>query len=103
MKSQTMTQLRQLKLGGMANALQTQLEQVGTYEGLAFIERLSLLLEQENLPVSNANKNALSDRPTSNSSRAYRKSTTSIRAISPRRRLLDWLRLTGSIVLRTCW
>lgn len=49
MNTQTMTQLRQFKLGGMANALQTQLEQVGTYEGLAFIERLSSLLEQENL------------------------------------------------------
>jgi len=47
--TQTLMQLRQLKLGGMANALQTQLEQVGTYEGLPFIERLSLLLEQENL------------------------------------------------------
>jgi DNA replication protein DnaC len=44
-----MMQLRELKLGGMANALQTQLEQVGTYEGLPFIERLGLLLDQENL------------------------------------------------------
>ena len=49
MNNQTLTQLRELKLGGMANALQTQLEQVGTYEGLAFIERLNLLLEQESL------------------------------------------------------
>ncbi|MCP4047857.1 MAG: ATP-binding protein [Gammaproteobacteria bacterium] len=49
MTTQTMTQLRQLKLGGMATALQTQLEQVGTYEALPFIERLSLLVEQENL------------------------------------------------------
>lgn len=49
MQSQTLTQLHQLKLGGMAAALQTQLEQVGTYEGLAFIERLGLLLDQENL------------------------------------------------------
>ena len=49
MQSQTLTQLHQLKLGGMAAALQAQLEQVGTYEGLPFIERLSLLLEQENL------------------------------------------------------
>jgi DNA replication protein DnaC len=49
MTTQTMTQLRQLKLGGMAVALQTQLEQVGTYEALPFIERLSLLVEQENL------------------------------------------------------
>jgi DNA replication protein DnaC len=49
MQSQTLTQLHQLKLGGMAAALQTQLEQIGTYEGLPFIERLGLLLEQENL------------------------------------------------------
>jgi DNA replication protein DnaC len=47
MSTQTMAQLRQLKLGGMAASLQTQLEQVGTYEGLAFIERLGLLLDQE--------------------------------------------------------
>ena len=33
----------------MANALQSQLEQVGTYEGLAFTERLALLVEQETL------------------------------------------------------
>ncbi len=35
MTTQTLAQLRQLKLGGMATALQTQLEQVGTYEGPA--------------------------------------------------------------------
>ena len=49
MNTQTIAHLRQLKLGGMAAALQTQLEQVGTYESLPFIERLGLLLEQENL------------------------------------------------------
>jgi len=49
MPTQTLTQLRQLKLGGMATALQTQLEQVGTYEGLPFIERLGLLLDHENI------------------------------------------------------
>ena len=49
MHTQTLAQLRQLKLGGMAAALQTQLEQVGTYEGLSFIERLNLLLEHENI------------------------------------------------------
>ena len=49
MTTQTMAQLRQLKLGGMANALQSQLEQVGTYEGLAFDERLALLVEHETL------------------------------------------------------
>ncbi len=49
MTTHTLTALRQLKLGGMANALQNQLEQVGTYEGLAFTERLALLVEQETL------------------------------------------------------
>lgn len=47
MTAQTLAQLRQLKLGGMAAALQTQLEQVGTYEGLPFVERLTLLVEHE--------------------------------------------------------
>ena len=49
MSTHTLAQLRQLKLGGMAASLQTQLEQVGTYEGLSFIERLDLLLDQERL------------------------------------------------------
>ena len=48
MLNQTLSQLRLLKLGGMAQALQTQMEQVGTYDNLPFIERLNLLLEQEN-------------------------------------------------------
>jgi DNA replication protein DnaC len=47
MTTQTLTTLRQLKLPGMATALQSQLEQIGTYEGLAFMERLTLLVEQE--------------------------------------------------------
>ena len=49
MTTHLISQLRQLKLGGMAHALQTQLEQTGTYEALSFVERLSLLLEQEQL------------------------------------------------------
>jgi DNA replication protein DnaC len=47
MSSQTLNSLRQLKLPGMAGALQTQLEQVGAYENLAFVERLGLLVDQE--------------------------------------------------------
>jgi DNA replication protein DnaC len=47
MTTQTLSALRQLKLSAMATALQSQLEQIGTYEALAFDERLSLLLEQE--------------------------------------------------------
>ena len=47
MTAQTLHQLRELKLGGMANALEQQLQQTGTFEALPFIERLSLLLDQE--------------------------------------------------------
>ena len=47
MSNQTTQRLRQLSLGGMAQPLQTQLEQVGTYEGLSFTERLDLLVEHE--------------------------------------------------------
>ena len=43
----TLTQLRQLKLTGMASARQTQLDQPVTYEGLAFAERLQFLIEHE--------------------------------------------------------
>jgi len=43
----TYDHLRQLKLSGMVNALQSQTEQPSTYEGLAFVERLNLLLEHE--------------------------------------------------------
>jgi len=47
MLENTITQLRQLKLGGMANALITQQEQPSTYEGLSFAERLQLLADHE--------------------------------------------------------
>ena len=42
-------QLRKLRLGAMADALQLQLDQVSTYEDLAFTERLSLLVDHEML------------------------------------------------------
>ena len=42
----TLARLRDLRLGGMAEALARQLEQVGTYEALPFLERLGLLVEQ---------------------------------------------------------
>lgn len=44
-----LTQLRKLRLGAMADSLQLQLDQVSTYEGLAFTERLSLLIDHEML------------------------------------------------------
>ena len=43
----TLARLRDLRLGGMAHALERQLEQGGTYEALPFLERLALLVEQE--------------------------------------------------------
>jgi len=43
----TLARLRDLRLGGMAQALERQQEQVGTYDDLAFTERLGLLVEQE--------------------------------------------------------
>ena len=49
MTQQTLTRLRNLKLTGMADAVQQQLEHASTYEGLPFIERLSLLVEHEQL------------------------------------------------------
>ena len=47
MLDQTITQLRQLKLTGMANALISQIEQPGTYEDLPFEQRLQLLTDCE--------------------------------------------------------
>jgi DNA replication protein DnaC len=43
----TLARLRDLRLGGIAQALERQLEQIGTYEALPFLERLALLVEQE--------------------------------------------------------
>jgi len=49
MTHQTLTALRELKLAGMAGALQAQREQIATYEALSFDERLDLLVEHERL------------------------------------------------------
>jgi len=43
----TLTRLRDLRLSGMAEALERQLEQVNTYDALSFLERFGLLVEQE--------------------------------------------------------
>ncbi len=45
MIEQTIVQLKQLKLSAMANALISQIEQPGTYQGLSFEERLQLLTD----------------------------------------------------------
>ena len=43
----TLTRLRQLRLGAMAQALERQLEQPATYEDLSFTERMGLIVERE--------------------------------------------------------
>ena len=43
----TLARLRDLRLSGMAEALARQLEQIGTYDALSFLERFGLLVEQE--------------------------------------------------------
>lgn len=57
--TQTLQQLRQLKLSGMADALVRQLEQTGTYDNLPFTERLQLLLDEENLTRTNRKQERL--------------------------------------------
>jgi len=47
MIQQTLTQLKELRLSGMATALAQQLEQPNTYDGLSFEERLQLLTDNE--------------------------------------------------------
>ena len=45
--TQTLARLKDLKLGGMAAALEHQQNQPGTYDELPFAERLELLLDRE--------------------------------------------------------
>lgn len=53
MINQNLTRLRSLRLSGMADALNLQNEQPGTYEGLSFEERLALLIDQEDTDRNN--------------------------------------------------
>ncbi len=47
LQKQTLTQLRTLKLSGMADALELQWNQPQTYDDISFDERLSLMVNQE--------------------------------------------------------
>ncbi|USE33732.1 IS21-like element helper ATPase IstB [Endozoicomonas sp. SCSIO W0465] len=53
MINETLARLRSLRLTGMADALNQQLDQPGTYSSLSFEERLSLLTEQEETERNN--------------------------------------------------
>ncbi len=59
MIDQTLLQLRRLKLSGMAQALQSQNEQPGTYEGLSFAERFHLLVDTESQERENRKQQRL--------------------------------------------
>ncbi len=45
--SQTLSHLRQFRLGAMTTALEHQFEQPPTYDELSFTERIGLLVERE--------------------------------------------------------
>ncbi len=59
MLEQTVSQLKDLRLSGMAAALASQIEQAGTYEGLSFDERLRLLLDHEDQDREQRKQNRL--------------------------------------------
>ena len=47
LETQSVQQLRQLRLSGLADALEAQFRQPNTYDGLGFAERIGLAIEQE--------------------------------------------------------
>ncbi len=47
LETQSLQQLRQLKLSGLADALELQFSQPSTYEELSFVERINLAIQQE--------------------------------------------------------
>jgi DNA replication protein DnaC len=47
LETQSLQQLRQLKLTGLAEALEMQFNQPNTYEELSFAERINLAVQQE--------------------------------------------------------
>lgn len=53
MLEHTLSQLRQLKLLGMADALQLQSEQPGNYDALSFAERIALMADAEHTEREN--------------------------------------------------
>ena len=55
----TLARLRDLRLSGMAQALQRQLEQVDTYDALSFLEPFGLLVDQECLEREHRKQNRL--------------------------------------------
>ena len=59
MLEHTLLQLRQLKLLGMADALQLQSEQPGNYDALCFAERVALMADAEHTGRENRKQTRL--------------------------------------------
>lgn len=59
MSAQTLNRLREMKLSGMAHALEHQQQQVAAFEVLAFTDRLDMLLEREQLLRENRKQDRL--------------------------------------------
>jgi len=59
MSAHTLNRLRELKLSGMAQALEQQQKQVSTFEGLSFVERLDFLLDNEHCIRENRKQDRL--------------------------------------------
>ena len=101
MTQQTLTRLRHLKLTGMADAVQQQLEQASTYEGLP-IEQLSLLVEHEQLSREQRKQARLVKQAGSNSGPRCKRWTTSLHAtgaVTGGKRPRKWLRRGQNLLI----
>ena len=102
MNTPVLAQLRDLKLGGMAAALESQHEQISTYEGLSFTERLTLLVDQERLLRDQRKRDRLIRQAQLKLAASLPTSTTSTRATSTKARSPSWPSPTGWTGARTC-
>ena len=102
MTQQTLTRLRHLKLTGMADAVQQQLEQASTYEGLPFIEQLSLLVEHEQLSREQRKQARLVKQARLKLQATVQRWTTSLHATWSGHRWQTWPKESGCAGARTC-
>ncbi len=99
----TLTRLRDLKLGGMAAALEHQQNQLGTYDELSFTERLELLLDRECQTREHRKQDRLVRQARFKlRGPRFRTLTTSTRAISKKPKWRSWPRPIGWSGDRTC-
>ena len=99
---QTLTRLRDLKLGGMATALEHQQNQPGTYDELSFTERLELLLDREFQSREHRKQDRLVRQARFKLRASIQEIDYSTRATSRKHKWCSWHRPTGWSVARTC-